>query len=65
MEPITLCGAVILMFGIWVEFEPRGRAVVRVICKSKFFTETFSPSPVKKPVYVRRMPICFAKGFHY
>jgi hypothetical protein len=21
MEPITLCGAVIVMFGLWVEFE--------------------------------------------
>jgi hypothetical protein len=50
------------MFGLWVEFEPAVRAVVRVICKSKLFTEVISHSTVKRPVYVRRMPICVAKG---
>ena len=64
MEPITLCGAVIVMFGLWVEFEPAVRTVVKVICKSKFFTEIISQSTVQKPVYVRRMPICLAKAFH-
>jgi hypothetical protein len=62
MEPITLCGLIIVMFGLWVEFEPAVRAVVRVICKSKLFTEVISHSTVKRPVYVRRMPICVAKG---
>ena len=27
MEPITLCGAVILAFGLWVEIEPLVRRV--------------------------------------
>lgn len=53
MEPITLCGAVIVMFGLWVEFEPRVRVVIKVICKSKFFTGIFSQSTAQKPVYVR------------
>jgi len=65
MEPITLCGAVIVAFGLWVEFEPRVRAVVKVICKSRVFSEIMSQSTVKKPVYVRRMPICVAKAFHH
>lgn len=62
MEPITLCGAVSLMFGLWVEFEPRLRALVRRICATRLFAELVSPPPVQKPVYIRRMPICVAKG---
>lgn len=65
MEPITLCGAVILMFGLWVEFEPEVRAVVRVVCKCKFFPEIISQATVRKPAYVKRMPICLAKAHHY
>jgi hypothetical protein len=65
MEPITLCGAVIVIFGLWVEFEPRVMGVVRWISKSKVFAEIISPSTVQRPVYVRRMPICVAKTFHY
>ncbi|MSN26923.1 MAG: hypothetical protein GJV46_13760 [Geobacter sp.] len=64
MEPITLCGAVIVMFGLWVEFEPTLLAIVKVICKCKLFKEMNLQSTVPKPVYVRRMPICLAKGFH-
>lgn len=65
MEPITLCGAVIVVFGLWVELEPVVKAVVRVVCKSKLFTAMISQSPVQSPVYVRRMPICLAKAPHY
>jgi len=65
MEPITLCGAVIVAYGFWVEFEPRVSVVVKVICKSSFCSEMISESTVKKPVYVRRMPICVAKAFHH
>jgi len=64
MEPITLCGAVIVMFGLWVEFEPTLLAIAKVICKCKFFKEATLQSSVRKPVYVNRMPICLAKGFH-
>jgi hypothetical protein len=61
METITLCGAGIVIFGLWVEFEPALRAVVRVICRNKSFTDIISSSTVQRPVYVRRMPICVAK----
>lgn len=64
MEPITLCGAVIVAFGLWVEFEPGVRAVVRVVCKSRYVAGVISQSTVQRPVYVRRMPICLAKAFH-
>jgi len=64
MEPITLCGAVIVMFGLWVEFEPAARSIAKAISKSKLYTEIISQSTVQKPVHVRRMPICLAKAFH-
>lgn len=59
MEPITLCGLVIVIFGLWVEFEPAVIAVVRKICKSRFFTESISNSTVQKPAYVMRVPLSF------
>jgi len=62
MEPITLCGLIIVMIGLWVELESVVMAVVRVICKSKLFAEFNSHSTVQRPVCVRRMPICLAKG---
>ena len=61
MEPITLCGLVILMFGLWVEFEPRVKAVARWIGNSRMYKEVFSPSPTHAPAQMGRMPICFAK----
>jgi hypothetical protein len=65
MEPITLCGAVIVMFGLWVELEPVLRAVTGTIRKSKLFAEIISRSTVQRPVSVRRMPICLAKTSHF
>jgi len=62
MEPITLCGLVIVAFGLWVEFEPKVRVVGRVICKSRIYKEVFSQSPVHVPTQVGKMPICFAKA---
>jgi len=57
MEPITLCGAVILMFGLWVEFEAELRAVKKMICTSKLFKAATSHSTGRRPAYVRRMPV--------
>lgn len=65
MEPITLCGLVIVAFGLWVEFEPAVMAVVKKIHKSKFFNEVILHTPVEIPVYARRMPICVAKISHH
>lgn len=63
MEPITLCGAVIVVFGLWVEFEPRVRAVVRVVCNSTLYKGIVLQPTVQRPAYVRRMPICVAKAY--
>jgi len=56
MELITLCGLVIVVFGLWVEFELAVKAVVKMIRNNK---------AVRHPVYMRRMPICLAKLPHY
>ncbi|MDD2737017.1 MAG: hypothetical protein PHF56_24040 [Desulfuromonadaceae bacterium] len=61
MEPITLCGLVIVAFGLWLELEPSVMAVVKIISKSKFITEVVLNSTVQAPVYVRKMPVCVAK----
>lgn len=63
MEPITLCGLVIVLFGLWVELEPAVRAVIGAISKCTVFAEFVLHSTVQKPVYVSRMPICLAKAF--
>lgn len=65
MEPITLCGLVIVAFGLWVELEPTIMAVVKWICKSSIITMVISPQTAQKPVFIRRMPICVAKISHY
>ena len=56
MELITLCGLVIVVFGLWVEFELAVKAVVKMIRNNK---------AVQHPVYMSRMPICLAKLPHY
>jgi len=56
MELITLCGLVIVVFGLWVEFELAVKAVVKMIRNNK---------AVQHPVYKSRMPICLAKLPHY
>jgi hypothetical protein len=55
MEPITLCGVVIVAFGLWLELEPAVMAVVKMIYKSKLFTVVVLNSTVQIPVYVRRI----------
>ncbi len=65
MEPIKLCGLVIVAFGLWVEFEPTMMAVVKWICKNRIISMITTPPTVQKPVYVRSMPIGVAKASHY
>jgi len=62
MEPITLCGLVIVMFGLWVEFEPAVRVVAKIIYNSRIYKDLISVSTVQMPAYVRRMPACFARS---
>lgn len=64
MEPITLCGAAIVAFGLWVECEPKMKVVIKWISRSTFFSELISQPTLQRPVYVRRMPICLAKTSH-
>jgi len=35
MEPITLCGLVIVLFGLWIEFEAVTKTLVQAVCRSK------------------------------
>lgn len=65
MEPITLCGAVIVMFGLWVEFEPSLKKVARFILNSRLFKEFSAHSRAQRPVYGGRLPICLAKSTNY
>lgn len=52
MEPITLCGAVILAAGLWVEFEP----VIMKLAKAFSSMTAAAPSPAaQKPLYVKYM----------
>lgn len=65
MEPITLCGLVIVVFGLWVEFEPAVRAFVKKTRTSKYLKGVYTNSAVRHPAYVGKMPICLAKTSHY
>lgn len=64
MELITLCGLVIVVFGLWVEFDLTVKAVFKMIRNSRFSKDDFSTA-VRYPVYVGRMPICLAKLSDY
>ena len=52
MEPITLCGLVIVAFGFWIELEPAiMMAFVKISSKNKGFKTIITPPTVQKPVY--------------
>lgn len=53
MEPITLCGAVILAFGLWVEIEPMVRLVIKTVRNSRFLAVVPRQS-TRRPVYVKK-----------
>lgn len=55
MEPITLCGAVIVAVGLWVEFEPIILKVARTISGSRIMMAITSSPPEQKPLYVKYM----------
>lgn len=64
MEPITLCGLAIVMFGFWLELEPVVRAVVKKSRTGLSRSDWFSKSAVQTPVPVGKLPTCLAKAFH-
>ena len=55
MEPITLCGVVILAFGLWVELEPTIMKIAKTILNSAAVTALTSTPKPEKPLYVRYM----------
>ena len=55
MEPITLCGAIILVVGLWEEFEPFMMKIARAISNSTIMTAIVAPPTVQKPLYVKYM----------
>jgi hypothetical protein len=61
MELITLCGFVIVVFGLWVEFEAAGKAVVKMIRTSRFGKSGFTNTAVQPPDYMSRLPVCLTK----
>ena len=65
MEPITLCGLVIVIFGLWVEFVLAVKAVVKMIRNRKFFKDGVANKAVQQPASMSRMPICLANPAHY
>lgn len=50
MEPITLCGAVIVLFGLWVEFEAIIMKGARAISRSAIMTALLSSMKEQRPV---------------
>ncbi|MDD2310545.1 MAG: hypothetical protein PHH91_13270 [Desulfuromonadaceae bacterium] len=50
MEPITLCGAVIVLFGLWVEFEAIIMKGARAISRSAIMTALLSLMKEQRPV---------------
>lgn len=54
MEPITLCGLVIVAFGFWVEFEAILKVLVKPIGNSKMLAGIRSLFSEQKPVYANR-----------
>jgi hypothetical protein len=50
MEPITLCGAVIVLFGLWVEFEAIIMKGTRAISGNSVMTALLSLMKEQRPV---------------
>ena len=61
MELITLCGLMIVVFGLWAEFEVAVKAVVKMIRNSKFIQDDSTNKAVQHPVSMSSIPICLAK----
>jgi hypothetical protein len=65
MEPITLCGLVIVLFGLWVEFEPAIMRVVGWVRGCRIFTVIMTQPAAPNCACTRKMQVCLAKPSHY
>jgi hypothetical protein len=68
MEPITLCGLVIVAFGLWIEFEPIVRLAEKAIYSSRLFKNFVLRAPEIRPnrdIYVRKHSTRWCAGYPY
>ena len=65
MEPITLCGAVIVIFGLWVEFEPAIVRAVRWVRSCRLCAAIMTQPTAPARAYASKMPVCLAKSSHW
>jgi hypothetical protein len=65
MEPITLCGLVIVLFGVWVELEPKIMRAFRRVRSCRLFAAIMTQPTVPDSSYTTKMPVCLAKSSHY
>lgn len=56
MEPITLCGLAIVMFGFWLEFGPVLKAVVKKSRAGLSHSGWFSKSAIRGAVPLGKLP---------
>ncbi len=55
MEPITLCGLLIVTLGLWVELESIAKTLARAVCSTKILKRIVATATVQqRPVYVNR-----------
>ncbi|GFE61834.1 hypothetical protein [Geobacter sp. AOG2] len=55
MEPITLCGIVIVAFGLWIEGESLVKRLARSFCRSNLLKRIMALAPSEqKPVFANR-----------
>ena len=55
MEPITLCGIVIVAFGLWIEYESLVKRLARSFCRSNLLKGMIAMATAeRKPIFVNR-----------
>jgi len=55
MEPITLCGIVIVAFGLWIECESPAKRLARSLCRSNLLKGIIAMATAeRKPVFTNR-----------
>lgn len=54
MEPITLCGIVIVAFGCWIEFEATLKALAKIVGSSRMLAGITSLFSDQAPGYTNK-----------